>query len=60
MHMYIRKGNGVLFDCVLCCGMIVYQQIVLDSIPVPSTECVSAPSFELHKPEYRLSCGATD
>ena len=26
---------------------------------MPSTVCVSAPSFELHKPEY-LSCGAAD
>ena len=26
---------------------------------MPSTVCVSAPSFELRKPEY-LSCGAAD
>ena len=31
----------------------------IKTISVPSIVCVSAPSFELHKPEYP-SCGATN
>ena len=65
MHMYIQKGYYSIVFVVLCMKNIVYQQIVTmhkDSIPVPSTVCVSAPYSELHKPEYPycLSCGATD
>ena len=54
------------YSIVLCCGM--YEEnclttscdtvVAYDSIPVPSTVCVSAPSSELHTPCF--SCGTTD
>ena len=60
--MCIKKGNGVF-----CCGM--YEEHCLPttcdnvvSIPVLRMVCFSAPSPELHKPEYPycFSCGTTD